>query len=154
VIDCTFTGNEGCVNLWTSAISIERCTFIGNIGPAPAVGVYHGSRMLMRQCTLCGNATSHAGIIRVGYEVFVGLDQTIVAFTTQGMAVSWTYPCLYEPELECCKLLGNAGGDWVECIADQFRVAGNNCEDTLFCDALAGDLTLDASSPCAPEHSG
>ena len=45
---------------------------------------------------------------------------------------------------------GNAGGDWVGTIADQYGIEGNICEDPLFCDPENGDFTLDAASPCAP----
>jgi hypothetical protein len=48
---------------------------------------------------------------------------------------------------------GNAGGDWVGCIADQYGVNGNFSADPLFCDPTHDDFTLAATSPCAPENS-
>ena len=62
--------------------------------------------------------------------------------------------CLGEdsmPLLVCCDIYGNAGGDWVDCIADQYGVDGNFSADPLFCDVTAGDLTLASESPCLPD---
>jgi hypothetical protein len=53
-------------------------------------------------------------------------------------------------QLTCCDLHGNAGGDWVGALAPQLGTNGNICLDPLFCDAPAGDLRLQPSSPCAP----
>jgi len=55
--------------------------------------------------------------------------------------------------LTCCDLHGNAGGDWVWGIGDQFGLNGNIREDPLFCDPENGDFTLDCNSPCAAENS-
>jgi hypothetical protein len=54
--------------------------------------------------------------------------------------------------LTCCDIYGNAGGDWVGCIADQAGINGNFSDDPLFCDIAAGDYHLDDSSPCAPAN--
>ena len=51
--------------------------------------------------------------------------------------------------LTCCDIYGNAGGDWVGCIADQYGINGNISEDPLFCDLPGGDLHLNENSPCA-----
>jgi hypothetical protein len=56
--------------------------------------------------------------------------------------------------LHCCNLYGNAGGDWVGCIADQFGISNNMSADPLFCDRPGSDYTIDAGSPCAAAHSG
>jgi hypothetical protein len=52
--------------------------------------------------------------------------------------------------LTCCDLYGNAGGDWMQDIADQYGIRGNIRADPLFCDPLFGDFTLHEDSPCAP----
>jgi hypothetical protein len=54
------------------------------------------------------------------------------------------------PMLGCCDIFGNAGGDWIDCIADQLGQGGNISEDPLFCDPEVGDFTLRGDSPCAP----
>ena len=52
------------------------------------------------------------------------------------------------PVLSCCDVYGNGGGDWVDCIADQYGVRGNICEDPLFCNPAEGDFTIEDCSPC------
>jgi hypothetical protein len=52
----------------------------------------------------------------------------------------------------CCDVYGNAGGDWVGCIAGQDSINGNMCKDPFFCDADNGDFTLAANSPCLPDN--
>ena len=42
-------------------------------------------------------------------------------------------------------------GDWGDRIEVQGTVNGNLSEDSLFCDAAAGDFTIDAISPCCAE---
>ena len=54
--------------------------------------------------------------------------------------------------LECSDLYGNAGGDWVGCIADQYGVNGNLSADPTFCDRNSGNFMLCENSPCAPGH--
>ena len=75
------------------------------------------------------------------------LENTVIAFSSAGAAVYCDGP---EPTLTCCDVYGNAGGDWVGCIAGQYGINGNICEDPLFCDPQNGDLTLQGCSPCAP----
>jgi hypothetical protein len=62
----------------------------------------------------------------------------------------------FEPELlECCDFYGNAGGDWVGCIADKYGIDGNFSEDPLFCleDNTEEPYSLHEGSPCLPENS-
>jgi hypothetical protein len=59
-----------------------------------------------------------------------------------------------EATLTCCDIFGNEGGDWVGEIAGQYGINGNISEDPLFCDMANDDFTIQADSPCAPEHSG
>jgi hypothetical protein len=76
------------------------------------------------------------------------VGNTIVAFSAEGEGVSAAGPC---PTLRCCDLFGNAGGDWIGCLAEQLDpVYGNISEDPLFCDPATGDLHLREDSPCAP----
>ncbi len=49
---------------------------------------------------------------------------------------------------------GNAGGDWVGCLAGQLGQDGNIDADPLFCDRGSRDFTLDGASPCAPGNAG
>lgn len=53
------------------------------------------------------------------------------------------------PTVECTDIHGNAGGDWVGCLAGMDVINDNLHADPFFCDASTGDLALDAASPCA-----
>jgi hypothetical protein len=76
------------------------------------------------------------------------LANTIIAFSTQGAAVGCSDNS--SVTLTCCDIYGNAGGDWVGCIAGQNGINGNFSADPLFCDPGNADFTLDSRSPCLP----
>lgn len=78
------------------------------------------------------------------------LENTIIAFNGAGQAVYCTGNS--SPQLDCCDVYGNAGGDWLGCIAAQYGVNGNISEDPLFCGNLNLDepLALQGDSPCSP----
>jgi hypothetical protein len=56
-------------------------------------------------------------------------------------------------DMHCCDVFGNPHGDWIGCIEGQLGTDGNISLDPLFCDLMGADLTLNASSPCAPDNS-
>jgi len=102
-----------------------------------------------RSCTFADNtASSHGGAV---YSYFYGasvvLDHCIIARSGQGEAVY----CYYDgaATLVCCDVFGNAGGDWVGCIADQEDVNGNLWVDPMFCNPYSADYRLASGSPCA-----
>jgi hypothetical protein len=76
------------------------------------------------------------------------ITNSMIVFTTDGPAIVCQYGGAVT--LECCDVYGNAGGDWIGCIEEQYGINGNICEDPLFCDPENGDFHLDCSSPCAP----
>lgn len=78
------------------------------------------------------------------HTVLIG--NTIVAFSSSGEAISGSSGI----RLSCCDLFGNAGGDWVGTIEDQYGTNGNISKDPLFCDPQHVDFTLQLGSPCAP----
>lgn len=79
----------------------------------------------------------------------MAVSNTIISSGSGGLPVE----CYFTgsiPTLTCCDIVGNAGGDWVGCIADQRGTDGNISADPLFCDPAAGDFTLRVGSPCLP----
>jgi hypothetical protein len=127
--------------------TIEDCTFVGNStgNGGSTVGTGKMSHLHMTGCTFWGNSAPNGAIIGVG-EIDGTIDNTVIAFSTEGQAAGGEHPIT----LSCCDLYGNAGGDWVGNIADQYGIRGNISEDPLFCDAENGDFTLQCTSPCAP----
>ena len=77
---------------------------------------------------------------------------TIIAFSTQGEGIACAGCRRSTITLSCCDIYGNSGGDWIDCIADQYGIDGNISLDPMFCDLEDLILTLDCRSPCAPEN--
>jgi predicted outer membrane repeat protein len=113
---------------------------------------------LLNNCTFSHNSCEHlGGAIACGETSFIELQGTIVAFSGQGEGV-FCGDCGIA--VTCCDIFGNAGGDWIGCIADQYGVNGNFSADPLFCDpgdetipmlySGASPYTLHADSPCLP----
>jgi len=102
------------------------------------------------RCTLAGNAaTAAGGGLYCGQGAQPSLEQVIIAFSPAGEAVACDGGAA--PQLSCCDLYDNAGGDWVGCVATQAGEDGNLSADPDFCDAPGGNYGLRAGSPCAPE---
>ena len=155
--ECWFSensaGNGGgayCDN--SSGPVLEGCLFWGNW--ASAGGGFSSSNdasAALTNCTFHGNAaTSGGGVIRCEGGSTSTLENTIVAFSTQGSAV--VYADGGTATLTCCDVYGNEGGNWTADIADQYGIGGNISENPLFCDAGNGDYTLSDNSPCAAEN--
>jgi hypothetical protein len=129
------------------------CTFVNNYG-ADGGGAASGcgsADPLFRRCTFVGNSAGANGAgVSCSCSADAFLESCVIAFSASGPAVT----CLNEATvtLTCCDLFGNAGGDWVGPIANQFGVNGNFGEDPLFCNLPAGNLHLDGASPCLPRN--
>jgi hypothetical protein len=106
----------------------------------------------LSHCTFYANRASNYGAGMRTYDFSDPIvENTIVAFSTQGVGISCAGSG--EPELSCSDIYGNAGGDWTGAIADQYGINGNFAADPLFCNAAQDTLTLNSSSPCAPNNS-
>jgi predicted outer membrane repeat protein len=104
----------------------------------------------LANCTFSENrANVHGGGICC-FSSSAILENTIVAFSTQGEAVyCWGSGTV---ALTCCDVYGNAGGDWVGCIAGQAGINGNFSADPLFCAPENGDFRLSCTSPCVNRY--
>jgi hypothetical protein len=132
--------------------TISECTFAADTASirfGGGLALWEGTHDLDR-CTFYANNTGEGGAGIGGYNTSTTVDNSVVAFSTQGEPVYVRGgPC---PTLRCCDVYGNVGGDWVGCIAGQYDpdLYGNICEDPLFCDPENGDFHLQGNSPCAP----
>ncbi|MBD3236468.1 MAG: hypothetical protein GF330_07180 [Candidatus Eisenbacteria bacterium] len=129
LFECTFWNNEADTYggaLWSgdSAPEIERCTLVGDSAGIDGGGLH------------CNRSDP-------------ALENTIIAFGRGGAAV-YCYDAGTTVVLSCCDIYGNAGGDWVGCIASQSGTSGNISLDPHFCDAGSGNFELAQDSPCAP----
>lgn len=102
------------------------------------------------QCTFYGNAAPYGGNISSDCSAYASISGCIVAASSAGVGI-------YKDgssgaAIECTDIFGNAGGDWVGQIADQYGLNGNICLDPMFCDPENGDFTLSEGSPCLPDY--
>jgi hypothetical protein len=132
--------------------AIRNCLFIGNsaTGHGAAI-VLAGASPMIQGCTFVGNSSSYPGLTGVIEACYgFGLENCIFAFSTGCHAVFCEVGIC--PTLRCCDIYGNAGGDWIGCIADQAGQYGNLSVDPLFCDLAHQDYHLSSESFCAPEN--
>ncbi len=165
---CSFVGNtSGGVYLFFSSVTIIDCFFSENLRFGicfePGIGTVDGSVFsknsgwgivvvegmapAITNCTFTGNDS--AGVTLWGIASLV-MENCIVAYCTQGVAISCRSQNPTSVSLACCDIYGNAGGDWVGCIEGQDTLNGNFSLDPLFCDTANGDFHIDSLSPCAP----
>jgi hypothetical protein len=102
----------------------------------------------INRCTLSENDATDGGGLYCNEQSALVVANTIIAFSTDGEAVA----CDGEATATMihCDLYGNAGGDWVGCIEDQYDGSweGNFSDDPCFCDRENDDYYLYNYSPC------
>jgi parallel beta-helix repeat protein len=154
--DCTFSGNQATFNgggmvCSSSSPTLTNCTFSANAATNGGGMICSGSSFpTLAGCTLSGNQADYGGGMSCANSSSPRLTNCIIAFSPAGGAVH-RFGEDSTPLMECCDIYGNAGGDWVGCIADQYGVDGNFSADPLFCDMTSGDFTLASNSPCLPD---
>jgi len=156
--ECLFEGNTashsgGALHIEQHCNPVLRhCTLTGNSSPiGGAVDVSIECSPTFEHCTFAGNSCTYTGVISTYEYCLLTFENSIIGGSPVGTAIS----CFdSEAELSCCDIYGNAGGDWVGYVADQFGVNGNISEDPLFCGDENPDApyALHTGSPCAPEH--
>jgi len=130
--DCVFTDNSandsgGALACWDSA-TIVGCTIVGNSAPAGG-GIYYGL-----------------------WADPVLIERTIISDSPSGHAV-YAFDGVV-PDMSCCDLYDNEGGDWTGVIAPLYGIDGNISADPEFCDPDVQDFRLNETSPCSPANSG
>lgn len=152
---CTFSGNHsgshsGALDCRGHGLHmLTNCTLSNNSvgGYGGGMTCRNGANTSMDLCTFYGNeAVQGSAIYCDEYSSSASAENTIIAFGIDGDAVHCVEGSVVA--LSCCDVYGNAGGDWVGCIADQEGMSGNISADPLFCDAGSGDFRLSSGSPC------
>lgn len=129
---------------------MDFCTLTGSssLNGGGACHNYQGS-MLLSNCTLVNNAAEAGpGGHYLAVQGTLTATNTIFAFSPNGEAISCSE--VAPVSLTCCNIHGNAGGDWVSCIDNQYGANGNISEDPLFCNRVGGEYQLEEGSSCAP----
>lgn len=160
VAGCSFVDNVaalagGAVGCWgDSKAAITGSVFSGNDGGflGGAVCASGEASVEVASCTIADNAAASGGGIVCAGRAALSVAGTIVAFSSEGDAVHCEEAG--SATLACCDLFGNAGGDWVGCVAAQQGIEGNSCEDPLFCleDNPEEPYSLSGDSCCAGDN--
>jgi hypothetical protein len=183
--DCTFSENTagvqggGMLCLGTPSPSVVGCAFLDNTAgsggamhcdmessPAVTGCVFAGNEAVRGGAILCEDLSEIAvtsstlstngaglggGVCCLGSTATI--TNTIVAFGESGEAVYCSPGA--SATLVCSDVFGNAGGDWVGCIAGQAGMNGNFSANPLFCleDNPVEPYALHEGSPCLPDGS-
>jgi hypothetical protein len=158
IVDCTFRENTavsgGALSCHFAAHDVSTCLFQANRATVGgAIWCEESSSPTITSCTIAMNEASYrAGGLYSKASVPI-LRNTIIAWSLSGEAVySREGPLL--PELSCCDLYRNRGGDWVGAIEAQRDLNGNLGADPLFCNRWLSSFTIGFDSPCAAAQSG
>jgi predicted outer membrane repeat protein len=151
--ECSFSDNAALVHggaiFCLGAPQVIDCTFSGNTSATRGGAVWvHDESPTFTRCTFWGNGSPVGGVLYCRGTSFPTVENSIIAASVEGSAVLCVEGA--GPTLSCSNVHGNAGGDWIDCLAGQLGANGNICEESLFCDPGNRDFTLAANSPCLP----
>jgi hypothetical protein len=157
ITGCTFRDNSSdngaAIHCHQQAdVLISGCLFHDNHSANfwGAIGL-HNTPAVITSCTLARNSSpTCAGIGLLNCNPVI--SNTIIAGGVEGKAVHCEGGT-ENPVLSCCDFYGNAGGDWVERIADRLGLDGNLCASPRFCAPEMDDFSVDEFSPCSEPYS-
>jgi predicted outer membrane repeat protein len=143
-----FPGGGG-LYCYASSPLLSECVFLNNWAMSYGGGLAcrSGSNPVLREVTFCANRAEYGAGVYCK-DSSPTLDRVIVAFGGIAEGIYCYGGC--NLTLRCCDIYGNAGGDWVGCVTDQYGTDGNFSADPLFCDMANGDLGVEECSPCMP----
>lgn len=122
----------------------ENCVFARNVASLEGGAVrLDFSDPVFRNCTMYGNAAPDGGGVCCGTFSFPTFENCIIAFSSEGAAVSCPDASVATVFHSC--VFGNAGGDSLCGLYWE-----NLFEDPLLCDPSTGDYRIHESSPAAP----
>lgn len=159
--DCLFLRNEAgigggaCYCDANGEMDFARCTFSRNLAGHGGGAIYYNgqSDLDMSSCTFSGNSCSGGSAFYIGSDVSADLYHTLIAYTTEGMAIDCNTVNIL---MENCNLFGNAGGDWLTPINVFLGSDCNIQEDPQFCSEIPDEhehWVLQEDSPCTALNS-
>jgi len=150
VENLTVTGGQaasgGAVLCQSASPTIRGCVMAANSAAVSGGAVCcDDADPAIESCTLVGNSAPEGAGIRCVLSS-PAVEKSVIAMSPAGEAVSCDSTS--SPELACCDVYGNGGGDWTGCIQGLEGSDGNFSQDPVFCDPDSADFRLDSSSPC------
>ncbi len=160
--ECVLKGNTGSytggVYLYDTTTGFTDCIFLENTAAAGHDGggaLYcDDASPVLISCTFSDNDTEDDGGTIYCRVASPQLTNCIIAYEGSGPAVDEYPGTTNDPQLSCCDIFGNAGGDWVGLIAGQAPLNDNFSADPEFCDRPLGDLRIYDTSPCTAANNG
>jgi subtilisin family serine protease len=148
----TFNGSAsgGGILFNESSPLVKNCVFTGNAAVAGGAVYAFRSAPLLVNCTFVDNSASIGSAVFSYDQSAVTLENCIIAYNLTSSPAA-----CYEASsatAACTDVYGNAGGDWMGCLAGQDGANGNFSIDPLFCNLDEGELSISDNSPCAPAN--
>jgi len=152
LVDNRSQTNGGAIAIYWSeenTVRIDSCFFFGNTA-ATGGGLYLAQvgTLSISHSTFVNNKTGIDPNIEGNYVGPITMANCIIANSTTGPGID-DADGIIGMTISCTDIHGNAGGDWVGVLSQQLGVRGNIAAAPLFCDAVSGDFTIAATSPCA-----
>ncbi|MBU1317934.1 MAG: hypothetical protein KKH67_01935 [candidate division Zixibacteria bacterium] len=152
-----FVNNSASIN--GGAISSDRdqvldisfCHFDGNNSPRGGAIDLTGTDPSISKSTFTGNEATHGSALFCLSSSKPTLEYCIIAF---GNGIPVVANDLTRPEVVCCDVYGNIGGDYAGSLIGQETLNGNFSLDPLFCDPDEHNFRLEFESPCTEANSG
>jgi len=139
-------GSGGAIvhNTSTDSATFTGCVLSNNHAQASGGAIWAEGAAVLTNCTLAANSAPSGGGVSCSSAT---LAKTIIAISTEGEAIDCG-----SAMVDCCDIYGNAGGDYVGCIAGQDLINDNISQDPLLCNPYTGGCYLDSGSPCLPSQ--
>jgi len=155
---CGFTENTGAqggaIACYLATPTVQECFFRSNCaGRGGGIWCGESASPAIASCTFYENAGYARGAGVYSQDSAPAIRNTIIAWSVQGEAV-YSRQGAFHPELSCCDLYRNRGGDWTGLIAGQLPERGNLASDPIFCNRFQGVFSIASYSPCAARQSG
>jgi predicted outer membrane repeat protein len=123
----------GAIWCWMASPTITNVILLDNIATFSSGGIFcGGASPVITNVTLCGNSAPEGGAIYCTDASSPVISKTIMAFNSDGGALRAS-DVSNDPQLSCCDIFGNTGGDWGVSILSQHGVSGNISANPLFC---------------------
>jgi predicted outer membrane repeat protein len=148
--------HSGAIFFSASSPTLINCVFADNTALTSGGAIKcKGSSPRFINCTFVNN-TSPSGasvfLLATSQPIF---ENCIIAFSRFGEAILCNENSSFA-NLTCSNLFSNEGGDWIDCLTEQFdsklTINGNISADPEFCDIESGNYSLLSSSPCKAEN--
>jgi Right handed beta helix region/Dockerin type I domain/Chlamydia polymorphic membrane protein (Chlamydia_PMP) repeat len=144
---------DGYIGKRSATVSLESCLLYENIAQTNGGAVYFGANTAasLLNCTLSDNECDVGSGIYTNSSSLLIIDNCIITYGVSGEAIYCGEPGI--PDISCCDIYGNDGGDWIGCIAGLDGVNNNFSDNPEFCNRIVDDYSLKGqTSPCLPDN--